>query len=156
MAILRGKDAVSGSLGKCYVTINGNRYELLQLKNVKAKVEKTKKEIKVLGSVSAANKATGLKYTGSATLYYTTSLFRELMEKYKNTGEDLYFDMQIENEDPTSGAGRQVALLLNCNINGLTIAQLDVESEALEDEFEFTFEDWKLPVKFNNLEGMVQ
>lgn len=156
MAILKGKDTISGALGRCFVTLNGNRYELLQLKNVKAKVEKTKTEIKVLGSVSAANKATGLKYTGSATLYYTTSLFRELMERYKTTGEDIYFDMQIENEDPTSNIGKQVVLLLNCNINNLTIAQLDVTSEALEDEFDFTFEDWKLPVKFNVLDGMAQ
>lgn len=156
MAELRAPDTITGSLARCYVTIDGNRYLLIQAKKVEAKVEKTKTEISILGKTGKGNKSTGWKGTGSFVLYDTTSLFRELMEQYKNTGEDVYFDMQVENEDPSSKTGRQVAMLLNCNINSLTIAQLDVDSAALEDTVEFTFEDFKLPEKFNQLDGMAQ
>ncbi len=156
MAELRAPDTKTGSLARFYVTNDGNRYLLIQAKKVEAKVEKTKTEIAILGKTGKGNKSTGWKGTGSFVLYDTTSLFRELMEKYKNTGEDVYFDMQVENEDPSSKTGRQVAMLLNCNINSLTIAQLDVDSAALEDTVEFTFEDFKLPEKFNQLDGMAQ
>lgn len=156
MAIMAGKNAVSGSLGKCYVTIEGNRYEMLQVLNVKAKLEKTKKEVAIMGKPGKGNKATGWKGTGSAKFYYNTSLFRELAERYKDTGEDIYFDMQIENDDPTSQVGKQVTMLINCNFNSMVLANIDAEADVLDEEFDFTFEDFKVPKRFSNLEGMAQ
>ncbi len=156
MAIMNAKDTISGSLGKCYVTIEGNRYELMQVTQVKAKIEKTKKEIAIMGKTGKGNKSTGWKGTGSAKLHYNTSLFRELAEKYKDSGEDIYFDMQVENEDPTTTVGKQVVILINCNFNSMILANIDAETDALDEEFEFTFEDFKIPKKFNNLDGMAQ
>lgn len=156
MPIMNAKDVISGSLGKCYVTIEGNRYELMQVTQVKAKIEKTKKEVAIMGKTGKGNKTTGWKGTGSAKLHYNTSLFRELAEKYKDTGEDIYFDMQIENDDPTSHVGKQVVILINCNFNSMTLANIDAESESLDEDFDFTFEDFKVAKKFNNLDGMAQ
>lgn len=152
--IMRGKDAVSGSLGKCYVTVDGNRYLLMNVLSVNAKVERTKKEVSVMGQTGKANKSVGWKGTGTCKLHYTTSIFREFMEKYKNNGEDLYFDMLIENNDPTSAVGSQQTILENCNINNLTVAYIDAESDILDEEFEFTFENWRLGDKFKLLDGM--
>ena len=126
----------------------------MQAINVEATFEKTKSEVPILGQTGNGNKATGWKGTGSATFHYNTSIFRELMVRYKETGEDIYFDMQITNEDKTSRAGRQTVVLIDCNIDGGILAKFDADGEYLDEDMDFTFEDFKMPETFNILDGM--
>ncbi|WP_313132643.1 phage tail tube protein [Anaerocolumna sp.] len=156
MAYMNAEDAISGSLGECYVTIQGNRYNFMQAINLEAKVEKTKAEIPILGKTGKGNKTTGWKGTGSATFYYNTSIFRELLYLYKSTGQDVYFDIMITNEDPTSTIGSQTVILKGCNIDGGILAKFDADAEYLDEEMDFTFEDWEMPTRFNLLPGMLQ
>ena len=153
-AIMKGKDAISGSLAKCFVTVGNKRYNFMQAINVKAEMEKNKVEVPILGKTGKRNKAAGWKGTGSATFHFNTSVFREILQEYTRTGKDIYFDMQIVNEDPTSSVGKQTIMLIDCNLDGGIIAQFDADADYLEDEFDFTFEDWKLMDKFNALDGM--
>lgn len=104
------KDSVFAALAECFVTIEDTRYNFMQAINLEAHFEKNKTEVPILGKTGRGNKATGWKGTGSATFHYNTSIFRQMMERYKNTGVDVYFDIQITNEDPTSAAGRQTEL----------------------------------------------
>ena len=153
-AIMKGKDAISGSLDKCFVTIGNKRYNFMQAINVKAEMEKNKVEVPILGKTGKGNKAAGWKGTGSATFHFNTSIFREILQEYTRTGKDLYFDMQIVNEDPTASVDKQTIMLIDCNLDGGIIAQFDTDADYLEDEFDFTFEDWKLMDKFKALDGM--
>ena len=153
-AIMNGKDAISGSLGKCFVTIGNNRYNFMQAISLEASMEKTKTEVPILGKTGKGNKATGWKGTGSAKFHFNTSIFRELLQNYAKTGEDMYFDIQIVNEDPTSSVGKQTIMLVGCNMDSGLIAKFDADADYLEDEFDFTFEDWKLMDKFTPLSGM--
>lgn len=148
------KDAVSASLAECYVTLDGSRYNFMQAINVEAKFEKNKSQVPILGKTGKGNKATGWEGTGSATFHYNTSIFRELMLRYKNTGEDVYFDMQITNEDPTSAVGRQTVILKDCNVDGGILAKFDADAEYLDEDMDFTFEDFEMPEKFSLLAGM--
>lgn len=152
---MKGKDAISARMAECYITIEGRRYNFMQAINLEANFEKTKTEVPILGKTGMGNKATGWKGTGSATFHYNTSMFRELYTRYKETGEDVYFDIQITNHDRTSSAGRQTIVLLDCNVDGGTLAKFDADSEYLDEEVDFTFEDFKMPEKFNVLEGML-
>ena len=151
---MNAKDTVSAKLAECFVTIGKNRYNFMQAINLEAKFEKTKTEVPILGKTGVGNKATGWKGTGSATFHYNTSIFREMMKNYKKTGEDVYFDIQITNDDPTSAAGRQTIVLLDCNIDGGILAKFDADGECLDEDMDFTFEDFKMPEKFKLLEGM--
>lgn len=153
-AIMKGKDAVSAKLAECFVTIGTNRYNFMQAINVEAKFEKTKSEVPILGKTGKGNKANGWKGTGKASFHYNTSIFRDLMQKYKDTGEDIYFEMQISNDDPTSAVGRQTMILIDCNIDGGILAKFDADGEYLEENMEFTFEDFKMPESFKMLAGM--
>ncbi len=153
-AIMNGKDAISGSLGKCFVTIGNNRYNFMQAISLEASMEKTKTEVPILGKTGKGNKATGWKGTGSAKFHFNTSIFRELLQNYAKTGEDMYFDIQIVNEDPTSSVGKQTIMLIGCNMDSGLIAKFDADADYLEDEFDFTFEDWKMMDKFTPLSGM--
>ena len=154
-ATMHAKDTISASQEECYITIEGNRYNFMQAISLEAKIEKTKKEVPILGKTGKGNKATGWKGTGSAKFHYASSLFRELMERYKNTGEDVYFDIQVTNEDETSAVGRQTVILKDCNVNGGILTKFDADADYLDEELDFTFEDFDMPETFNLLDGML-
>jgi hypothetical protein len=151
---MNAKDAVSASQAECFVTIEGERYNFMQAINLEASVEKTKSEVPILGRTGKGNKSTGWKGTGSATFHYNTSIFRELLLRYKNTGEDIYFDIQVTNEDITSSAGRQSVTLIGCNVDGGILTKFDADAEYLDEDMDFTFEDFEIPEKFISLSGM--
>jgi len=153
--IMNAKDAVSASLAECFVTIEGNRCCFMQAINLEASFEKNKSEVPILGKTGKGNKSTGWKGTGSATFHYNTSIFRELMMRYKNTGEDIYFDIQVSNEDATSSVGRQTVILKDCNMDGGILTKFDADAEYLDEDMDFTFEDFEIPEKFNLLNGMM-
>lgn len=152
---MKGKDALSAKLAECFVTIGTNRYNFMQAINFEAKFEKTKTEVPILGKTGSGNKSTGWKGTGSATFHYNTSIFRQMMLDFKNTGEDVYFEVQVTNEDPTSAAGRQTMVFVDCNIDGGILAKFDADGEYLDEDMDFTFEDFKMPESFKMLDGML-
>jgi len=152
---MNASDSLSAKMAECYVTIGNNRYNFMQAINLEASFEKTKTEIPILGKTGSGNKSTGWKGSGSATFHYNTSIFRELMQQYKDTGEDTYFEIQVTNEDPTSKAGRQTVVFMGCNIDGGTLAKFDADGEYLDEDMDFTFEDFKMPERFSLLNGML-
>ncbi|MFX3631852.1 MAG: phage tail tube protein [Candidatus Pristimantibacillus sp.] len=149
MAVLKAGDTISGQEGRAYAKINGIQEEMFYLKTLEASAEKQKAEVKTLGRRGTQHKATGWNGTGSMTIYYVTSRFRLLMLDYIKNGRDIYFDIEIINEDPSSTIGRQTVTLRDVNLNSVLIAKLDTESETLEEEVEFTFEDVDITSSFN-------
>ena len=145
---LNAGDTISGREGRAYAKIDGNNEELFYVKNIEATVEKAKSEIKAIGR--------RMNGTGSMTLYYMTPLFRSLLKRYKDTGVDLYFDVVVENEDPSSAAGKQTTLLIDCNLDSTILTKLDADSDdPLDEECDFTFEDFEIPETFNVMSGML-
>jgi len=152
---MHARDAIHGAQGRSYVTIEGNRYLFAQLINLNAKMDKTKTKVPIMGRTGKGNKSTGWEGTGSATFHFNTSIFRQLLKRYKDTGEDVYFDAQVTNEDGSSKVGRQTTILIDCNLDGGIIASLDADAEYLEDTIDFTFEDWDMPEEFTTLPEML-
>lgn len=153
--VMKAKDTVSAALAECFITIEGNRYNFMQMIDFEGKFDKTKTKVPILGKPGKGNKATGWEGTFSGTMHYNQSIMRELMVRYKNTGEDVYFEIQITNEDPTSSAGRQTITFIDCNIDGGILAKFDADGEYLDEEIEGTFEDFEMPETFNLLDGML-
>lgn len=152
--IMHPKDSVFAALAECFVTIDDVRYNFMQAINLEAHFEKNKTEVPILGKTGKGNKAAGWKGTGSATFHYNTSIFRELLKRYKDSGEDVYFDIQVTNEDPTSRVGRQTVILKDCNVDGGVLTKFDADAEYLEESLDFTFEDFEMPETFTPLAGM--
>lgn len=152
---MHAKDALSAGLAECYATINGNRYKLMNAKSLEAKFEKTKVEVAILGKTGMGNKSTGWKGTGSATFYFNQSMFRQLLLDYKNGDGDIYFDIQITNEDETSTVGKQTIVLIDCNIDGGILAKFESGEGILEEDMSFTFDDFEMPETFTMLNGML-
>ena len=154
---MHARNAVSAKMAECYVTIDGNRYNFMSAINVNVTFEKNKTEVPILGRMNRGNKSVGAKISGSAEFHLNTSIWRELAYKFQETGEDLYFDMQITNEDVTaSDIGRQTVILYDCNFDSVTLAAFDADSDdTLKESIDFTAERFELPEKFNLMDGML-
>lgn len=153
--IMKGKDTIAAKLAECFVTIGTRRYNFMQMIDAEFKVEKTKATVPRLGAIMAGHKSCGMEGTFSATAHYNQSVFRQALIDYKNTGEDMYFETQITNDDPSSAAGRQTLIFYDCNTDGGILAKFDADGEYLDEEIEGTFEDFSMPEAFANLNGFL-
>lgn len=150
---MNASDTLSAALAECFATINGRRYNFMQAISLEAKFDKSKTTVPILGKTGKGNKATGWSGTGNAKFHFNTSIFRQMMLEYKNTGRDLYFEMQITNEDPTATVGRQTMILMSCNIDGGVLAKFDADGDYLDEDMNFTFEDFSMPETFREMNG---
>lgn len=151
---MHAKNAISGSMAKCFANIGDKRINFMMAIKLEATMEKTKVEVPILGRTGKGNKATGWKGTGSATFHFNSSIIRELAAQYAQTGQDFYFDIQVVNEDPTAQVGKQTVLLIDCNIDKVVLAKFDASADYLEEDLDFTFEDFKLVEKFTEMSGV--
>lgn len=154
---MHAKNSVSAKMAECYVTIEGNRYNFMSAINLEVKFEKNKTEIPILGRMNRGHKSTGSSITGSAEFHLNTSIWRELAYRFQETGEDVYFEMQITNEDITaSDIGRQTIILYDCNWDSMTLAAFDADSDdVLTESIDFTAERFELPEKYTMMDGMM-
>lgn len=151
MTILQAEDAVNGREGVATAEINGQIVELMELANITVTVEKNKTEFKAMGTRNTQNKATGWTGTGSANVRYVSSRFAKMIEDYVKTGKDTYFTIVVTNEDPSSRTGKQVIQVLGCNLDSIDIAKLDIDTDVLDQDINFTFNDFNILQEFNSL-----
>ena len=152
--LMNAKDAVWAGAGSVYVTIDGNRYKLLQATKIEATAKKVKKNIPILGRTTMGHKSAGVEYSGTMSAYYNTSIFRKLMKQYQDSGKDSYIDMTVTNEDETASVGTQVVILKGVNFDEQTIAKLEAGGDPLVEDMPFTFESFEMPTEFTDLDGM--
>ena len=154
---MAARNAVSAKMAECYVTIDGQRYNFMSAINVEVKFEKNKTEVPILGRMNRGHNATSSSITGSAEFHLNTSIWRELAYKFQERGEDVYFDMQITNEDITaSDIGRQTIILYDCNWDSLTLAAFDADSDdVLTESIDFTAERFEMPEKYTLMDGVM-
>lgn len=150
---MKARDTIAAKLAECFLTIGNRRYNFMQMIDMEAKVDKTKTKVPRLGAVMVGHKSVGMEGTFSGTAHYNQSVLRRALADYKDTGEDVYFEIQIINDDPTSDAGRQEIILYDCNTDGGVLAKFDADGEYLDEEIEGTFENFSMPTEFAELTG---
>lgn len=152
---IKARDTISAKLAECYITIGTRRYNFMQMIDMEAKIDKTKAKVPRLGALMVGHKSCGMEGTFSGTAHYNQSVLRQALLDYKNSGHDVYFEMQITNEDPTSDAKKQTIILYDCNTDGGVLAKFDADGEYLDEEIKGTFEDFSMPESFSNLTGFL-
>lgn len=148
--LLQAGDLISGQEARATLKINGSIHEMFFAKNVEATCEKNKEEVKLIGSRATHNKTSGWSGSGSMNIYYITSLFRKMALQYIKTGKDVYFDMTVVNDDPSTTVGKQTTVLYGCNIDGTILAKFDIDTPVLDEDVDFTFTDVDYLDQFGN------
>lgn len=148
---LKSKDAIGGKEGYAYAIVNGERHLLFAAKRVKITFEKEKADIKTIGRRVIGKKTKGFSLKGEMTIYQPEDLFTEMCLQYIHSGVDLYFELLIVNDDPSSEAGDKQTIARDCNIDSATLAMIDGDMDALEQEISFTCEDIDILKRFRRL-----
>ena len=139
MSFLLERDALNGKSGSGFITINGENHQMFGMKKFQSDAEFLAEDFKVVGTNLVQTKTTGVKLSGTMTLYYGSPYFLQLLNDYLKTGKLPYFTMQIENDDPSTSVGTQTVVYYNVKLNKLPISKLDAETSSLDMEVGFTF-----------------
>jgi hypothetical protein len=148
MAWLLEKDALNGAEGKGFAKINGQQREMFGLKNFNTNAEFQESDFRVVGTRLIQKKTNGVQLTGTMTLYYGTTDFLSLAETYIKTGELPYFELSIENNDPTSTMGVRRVAFYNVKLQTIPISLLDADVEYLTEEIGFSFTSFEVLSRF--------
>ncbi len=150
MTYFNSNDAISGKQAKAFATINGDVEELFYAKSLESTIEINKVDVPVLGRTNTPSVPSGWTGSGTLTIYYVTSTFRQLVRDYVKKGTPFYFDLQVVNEDPASDIGKQTALLKDCSIDSIIAAKFDnTTDDKMDEEIPFTFNDYDLLDNFD-------
>lgn len=141
MGFLKAGDVISGREGTAFMTIDGRNVPMFFLKTIEATVELVKTEVPVLGKRTNQQKVTGANGTGSMTIHKVTSEFANIAVNYMKSGTIPDITVKVTNDDPNSTIGRQTVLLKDVIFDSIVITKLDVESETLDEDVDFTFSD---------------
>ena len=144
MSFLLERDALNGKQGKAFLTLNGVNNELFSIKKFQTDYEFQKTDFKVVGTTTVQQKTTGVKKTGTMTIYYGTPLFVQMAQEYEKNGKVLYFYMQVENDDPSTSVGKQTIAYYGCSLDKIPLSMLDADAEFLEEEVGFSFTSFEV------------
>ena len=139
MSFLLERDALNGKQGSAIMTIDGENHELVGAKKVNTDAEFQESDFKVIGTTLVQKKTTGVNLTGTMTIYYGTPLFIKMVQEYIKTGKIPYFDLQVENDDPSTSVGKQTVVYYNCKLSKVPLSILDADSDFLEEEVGFSY-----------------
>lgn len=150
MKTLKASDIPAGSEAVAYIEVDGKVEEFFYAKSIEATAELNKSEVKVMGKRGVQNKATGWTGSGSMTIYYVTTIFRNMLLKYAKEGILPAFKLVVTNEDKGTTIGKQTVCLYDCVIDSVNLAKFDVDSDALDEDMDFTFSDFDILDSFGN------
>lgn len=139
MSFLLERDALNGKAGRAFAVIDGRNVEMFGLKKFQADAEFQESDFKVVGTNLVQKKTSGVSLSGSATVYYGTPEFLNMLKTYLKSGKLPYFTFQITNEDQGSTIGSQTVALYNVKLQKLPITILDADTEFLTMDIAFSF-----------------
>lgn len=139
MSFLLERDALNGKKGSAIMTIDGENHELFGAKKIQTDAEFQESDFKVIGTTLVQKKTTGVNLTGTMTIYYGTPQFIKMVQEYIKTGKIPYFDLQVENDDPSTSVGKQTVVYYNCKLSKVPLSILDADSDFLEEEVGFSY-----------------
>ena len=154
MAYLLAKDTVNGAEGKIFVTIDGKNIEVAGMRNITTNGEMQNQDMRVIGTRKIQDKPNGAKQTGKGNIYYGSNgsnRFRDMVLNYITTGQITYFDIQIDNTDPSVSMGNQVSAYYDCHLTGdIPLSILDGEESMLNYDFNFAYSRVAMIQKFSD------
>ena len=146
MSYLKAGDTITGQEAIARMTVHNTDgtssvEDLFMAKKIEGKAQMNTTDVKTLGKRGVQKKPNSWTGTGSMTVYYVTSVFRRMMLLYMKNGTPVFFDLIITINDPASTVGLQTTVLKNCLLDEVILAKLDVDSEVLDEDLTFSFDD---------------
>ena len=140
---LLAKDTVNGAEGKVIFTVDGKNIVAAGMKNITTNADIQSTDMRVVGTRTIQDKPNGVKLTAKGNVYYGSNgsnMFRDMVLNYIQNGIMEYFDIQINNTDPTTSVGNQIGAYYGCHLTGdIPLSILDDEQAMLAYDFNFVY-----------------
>lgn len=151
MPIIENPDVIHGSLATLFFKHEGKNFPIGQGKTLEAIMGKDKSALPRLGTTLKFHRSAGAEITGELTLYYGNPIFRQIASEYINKGKEIFIDIVVTNDDPTSFLGQQAGLLTNVSFDEIVLAKFDINSdEPLEEDAPFTADGFEILQSFTH------
>lgn len=149
MAFKKAGDAINSREGSVIMSVNGKNITLAEIEEATAQLEGNVEEINLLGKRLKGHKLTSAEGTGSISKYTVRSDFAQIMSRWVQGGKYPNISLTLTVEDNTSATGKQVVRLMGVIFADGVFANLNSDDGLLEDETDFTFDDFKIIQAFN-------
>lgn len=138
-APMNGHEVLSGRYG---FLIHDGEF-LNNVKDVEAKVEIEKAEIKPIGDLWTKYKTLGLTGSGTLTLYKVDYKFVKLIgEVAKQEGQVFVTELVLQLDDPSVTGNKEKVRLKNVQFDTIPLAKFST-GDVIEEELPFTFEGYE-------------
>lgn len=149
MAFNKAGDTINSREGSVVMTVDGKNITLAELQEASAQLEGNVEEINLLGKRMKGHKLTSAEGTGSISKYTVRSDFAKIMADWVQGGTYPSISLMLTVEDETSNTGKQVVQLMDVIFADGVFANLNSDDGLLEDETDFTFDDFKIIKQFS-------
>lgn len=151
MYVIESGDVVSGKMATAFIKHDGQNIPCSWFTSLEATMKKKKNESPRLGTTSLLSRTMGWKGVGTCKMYYATTFIRKLAQQYVREGKDIYVDLVVTNEDPSTTLGSQAILFKNVNFDDIPLAKFSVDGdEPLSEDLTFTFDDFEILSSFQH------
>lgn len=148
---LNMQDIGAISEGKVVATIDGKNITLLEAKEFTPEVEFNKEDVRALGNRWVGSKVTSISGSGTLNLYYVSSMWNQIVEKYSTTGYLPKMSVTGTMEDTTTGIGKQTVRIDNFMPDSVKLIHLEADDGTTEQEMDFTFSGFKVITAFKDI-----
>jgi len=149
--LMNTNDAPVAKWAEVFVTLDGRRYAMLMCKNFEGKASISTQDVPRMGSVIMGKKPTTVELSFTMTIYKSTEIFDDVLDRFIKTGVMPSFDIQTSNEDPATSAGRSTKIYNDCVLDGDVLLSLaGSEDDFIEQEISGFAGGYTRPEKFKN------
>ena len=151
--VMNGWQAIAGGRGEAYFTDEetGERELALYLINLSADLEINTTDVDRLGATMKGKKELGSSGAGSVECHANTPIFAKMALRFKETGVMPRLTIQVTNDDPGAGVGRQTCILKHCLFEKLPLVTIDASEDIIKFSSDFSFEDYEYPEMYSKL-----
>lgn len=151
--VMHGWQAIAGGRGEAYFTNEetGERELALWLINLSADLEINTTDVDRMGALMKGKKELGSTGSGSVECHANTAIFAKMALKFKETGVMPRFTIQVTNNDPGAGVGKQTCILKHVLFEKLPLANIDASEDIIKFSSDFSFEDYEYPELYSPL-----
>lgn len=143
--MIKANQAISGKEGTVFVTVGSKRYDMAELKTIKATATMKTAKVQAIGMRVEKEKVVGAALSGDMTAHYFSNVARMAINQYIKTGVYPDITIKITNADIQALKGRHTVLLKEVILKESTLAELDGTSEdTLEESSSFSYGDYDI------------
>lgn len=148
--VLRGRDVYNSNLGEAWLTIEGKKRRIFELREISAELENRKEDIQIINDVMTKHKVVACNGSGSFRIYTGVPEYAQILRNFIDNHINIYFEITFEINDPESSNGRRCITLKDVCVDKTILGRLSTDNGILEEDMSMTFDEYEITDDFKS------